>query len=98
MILLENIPVETEISCDQVDWFSSLEEELTQVQEDLNFYDNILGEFTAEDIISLGLDSRGDTTQENSIVMITADAAVTTDITVGAVILDDAGVTNNSCA
>jgi len=39
-----------------------LEEELTQIQEDLNFYNNILGEFAAEDIISLGLDSRGDTT------------------------------------
>ncbi len=27
--LLENTPVEAEISCDQVDWLSSLEEELT---------------------------------------------------------------------
>ena len=35
-----------------------LEEELTQVQEDLSFYNNILEEFMAEDIISLGLDSR----------------------------------------
>src|SRR6266545_1027820 len=96
--LLENIPVEAEISRDQEDWFSSLEEELTQVQEDLNFYDNILGEFMAEDIISLGLDSRGDITQESSAVMTTADAAVTADITAGAVILDDAGVTNDSCA
>ncbi len=87
-----------EISRDQEDWFNSLEEELIQVQEDLNFYDNILGEFTAEDIISLGLDSRDDTTQESSAVMTTADAAVTADITADAVILDDAGVANDSCA
>ncbi len=59
---MKNTPVEAETSRDQVDWFSSLEEELTQVQEDLNFYDNILEEFIAEDIISLGLDSRGDIT------------------------------------
>ena len=59
--LLENTPVEVEISRDQEDWFNSLEEELTQVQEDLNFYDNILEKFTAEDIVSLGLDSRGNT-------------------------------------
>ena len=97
-IVLENTPVEAEISRDQEDWFNSLEEELTQVQEDLNFYDNILGEFTAEDIVSLGLDSRGDTTQESSTVMTTADAAATADITAGAVILDDAGVANDSCA
>ncbi len=96
--LLENTPVEVEISCDQVDWFSSLEEELTQVQEDLNFYDNILGEFMTEDIILLGLDSRGNTTQESSAVMTTADAAATVDITANAVILDDAGVANDSYA
>ncbi len=93
--MLENTPVEVEISRDQEDWFNSLEEELTQVQEDLNFYDNILGEFTVEDIVSLGLDSRGDTTQESSAVMTTADAAVTADITTNAVILDDVGVTND---
>ena len=58
---MENIPAEVEISRDQEDWFNSLEKELTQVQKNLNFYDNILGEFTAEDIVSLGLDSRGDT-------------------------------------
>ena len=92
---MENSPVEAEISRDQEDWFNSLEEELTQVQEDLNFYDNILGEFTAEDIVSLGLDSRGDTTQESSVVMITADAVMTVDIIAGAVILDDAGVAND---
>src|SRR6266498_3636609 len=73
--LLENTFVEADTSRDQEDWFNSLEEELTQVQEDLNFYDDILGEFTAKDIISLGLDSRGDTTQESSTVMTTADAA-----------------------
>src|SRR6266498_1202704 len=102
--LLENTLVEAEISRDQVDWFSSLEEKLTQVQEDLNFYDNILGEFMVEDIVSLGLDSRGNTTQESNAVMIiadavtTADAVATADITAGAVILDDAGVANDSCA
>ena len=98
MILLENTLVEEKISCDQEDWFNSLEEELTQVQEDLNFYNSILGEFTAEDIISLGLDSRGDITQGSSVVMTTADAAATADITAGIVILDDADVANNSCA
>ena len=80
-----------------MDWFSSLEEELTQVQEDLNFYDNILGEFTAEDIVSLRLDSRGDTTQESSALMTTADAAATADIIVNVVILDDVGMANDSC-
>src|SRR6266540_1849090 len=95
VILLENTPVEVEISRDQENWFNSLEEELTQVQEDLNFYDHILGEFTAEDIILLGLDSRDDTTQESSAVMTTADAAATADITAGAVILDNAGVAND---
>src|SRR6266498_5901425 len=60
--LLENTPVKAETSRDQVDWFNSLEEELTQVQEDLNFYDNILEEFTAEDIILLGLDFRDNIT------------------------------------
>ena len=57
--MLENTPVEADISRDQEDWFNSLEEELTQVQKDLNFYDNILEEFTAKNIISLGLNSRG---------------------------------------
>ena len=95
---MKNTPIEAEISYDQVDWFSSLEEELIQVQEDLNFYDNILGEFTVKDIVSLGLDSRGDTTQESSTVMITADAVTTVDTTADAVILDDAGMANDSCA
>src|SRR6266508_3518331 len=95
IILLENTSVEVDISRDQEDWFNSLEEELTQVQEDLNFYDNILGGFTAEDIVSLGLDSRGDTTQESSVVMTTANTAATADITADAVILDDAGVAND---
>src|SRR6266540_2313901 len=93
--LLENTPVEAEVSRDQEDWFNSLEEELIQVQEDLNFYDSILGEFTAEDIVSLGLDSRGDTTQESNAVITTADATVTADITANAVIMNDAGVTND---
>jgi len=80
-----------------VDWFSSLKEKLTQVQKNLNFYDNILGEFIAKDIVSLGLDSRGNTTQESSVVMTTVDAVVTADIIVGTVILDDTGVANDSC-
>src|SRR6266498_3589801 len=96
-MLLENTPVEAEISRDQEDWFNSLEEKLTQVNEDLSFYNNILGEFMAEDIVSLGLDSRGDTTQESSAVRTTVDAAVTADITAGAIILDDVDVTNDSC-
>ncbi len=80
-----------------MDWFSSLKEKLTQVQKNLNFYDNILGEFIAKDIVSLGLDSRGNTTQESSVVMTTVDAVVTADIIVGTVILDDTGVANDSC-
>ena len=63
----------------------------------LNFYDNILGEFTAEDIVSLGLDSKGDTTQGSNAVIITANTVVTADITVGIVILENTGVVNNNC-
>src|SRR6266511_3597320 len=96
-IMLENTPIEAKISRDQENWFNSLEEELIQVQEDLNFYNNILEEFTVEDIVSLGVDSRGDTTQESSAVMTTADAAVTANITASAVILDDTGMANDSC-
>src|SRR6266540_957635 len=96
--MLENTSVKAEISRNQVDWLSSLEEELTQVQEDLNFYDNILGEFMAKDIVSLGLDSRSDIIQESSAVMTTADVAATADITAGVVILDDAGMANDSYA
>ena len=80
-----------------MDWFSSLKKELTQVQEDLNFYDNILGEFMAKDIISLGLDFRNDTTQESNAVMTTAYAAATANITAGVIILDNASVANDSC-
>ncbi len=92
---MENTLVEADTSRDQENWFNSLEEELTQVQEDLNFYDNILKEFTAKDIVSLELDSRGDTTQKSSTVMTTADAATTVDIIADAVIMDDAGVAND---
>ena len=60
--LLKNTLIEAKISRDQVNWMNSLEEELTQVQKDLSFYNNILEKFTVEDIISLGLDSKGDTT------------------------------------
>ncbi len=49
----------------------------------------------AKDIISLGLNSRGDITQKSSAVMTTADTAATADITADVVILDDAGVANN---
>jgi len=45
----------------------------------------------------LELDSRSDTTQESSTVMITADAAATADITVDAIILDDTGIAIDSC-
>ena len=52
----------------------------------------------AEDIILLGLNSRGDITQESSAVMTAADATAIADITADVVILDDAGVANDSCA
>ncbi len=81
-----------------MNWLSSLEEKLTQVQEDLSFYNNILEKFTAEDIVLLELDSRGNTTQESSAVMTTADAAITADIIMDVVILDNAGVATDSCA
>ncbi len=51
----------------------------------------------AKDIISLGLNSKGDTTQKSSTVMTTVDATVTVNITADAVILDDVGVANDSC-
>ena len=86
------------ISHDQVNWFNSLEEELTQVQKDLNFYDNILEEFTTEDIVSLELDFRGDIIQESSAVITTADTMATADITADAVIMNDVGMANDSCA
>ncbi len=98
MLLLENTSVEVEILRDQVDWFNLFEKELTQVQEDLNFYNDILGKFTAEDIILLGLDSKDDITQRSDAVMTTADITVTVNITAGAVILEDAGIVNNNCA
>jgi len=50
----------------------------------------------AEDIISLELNFRSDIIQESSVVMTTADATTTVDITVNAVILDDVGIANNS--
>ena len=94
---MKNTPIEAETLRDQVDWFNSLEEELIQVQEDLSFYNNILGKFTVKDIVSLGLNSRGDTTQESSTIMIIANAVTTADITTGTVILNDADVANDSC-
>ena len=52
----------------------------------------------AKDIVLLGLNSRGDTIQESSTVITTADTMVTVDITTDAVILDNAGIANDSCA
>ena len=95
---MKNIHIEVEISRDQVDWLNLLKEKLTQVNKDLNFYNNILREFIAKDIVSLGLDSRGNIIQESSAVMTTTNATVTADITVDAVILDDVSVVNDSCA
>jgi len=95
---LKNTFIEAEILRNQVDWLSSLEEKLIQVQEDLSFYNNILGEFTAKDIVSLELNSRGNTIQESSIIMTITDTVVTADITVNAVILNEAGIANNSYA
>ncbi len=96
-VLLENISVKAEVSRDQVDWMNSLEEKLIQVQEDLSFYNNILEEFTAKNIVSLELDFRGDTTQESSAVITTADATATVNITASAVILDNVDVISDSC-
>ncbi len=56
--MLKNILVETDISHDQVDWLNLLEKELSQIYEDLSFYNNIIGDFIAEDIILLGIDSK----------------------------------------
>jgi len=95
-ILLENTSIEAEISRDQVDWLNSLEEELIQVQEDLSFYNNILEEFMIEDIVSLGLDSKDNITQESSAVMITADTTVIVNITANAVILDNVNIVNDN--
>ena len=52
----------------------------------------------AEDIILLGLNSKDDTIQESSIIMTITDTVVTADITVNAVILNEAGIANNSYA
>src|SRR6266540_6304762 len=95
-MLLENTSIEAEISRDQVDWLNSLEEELIQVQEDLSFYNNILEEFMIEDIVSLGLDSKDNITQESSAVMITADTTVIVNITANAVILDNVNIVNDN--
>ena len=66
-----------------------------QIQKDLSFYNNILGKFTTKDIVSLRLNSKGDTIQESNTEMITADVVMTANITVDAVILNDAGVAND---
>jgi len=85
------------ISRDQIDWLNSLKEKLIQVQEDLSFYNNLLEEFTAEDIVLLRLDFRSNITQKSSAVMTTADAVVTMNITVNAIIMDDVDIANDSC-
>ena len=94
--MLENNPVKVKILRDQVNWLSSLEEKLIQVTEDLSFYNDILEKFAAEDIISIGLNSRDDITQESSAVMTTVDVVTTADITAGAVILDNVNMANDS--
>ena len=96
-MLLENTSVEVKISRDQVDQLNLLEEELTQVQKDLSFYNEIVDEFTAENIVLLGLDFRGDITQESSVVITTADAVVTVNITVNTVIVDDMDIATDNC-
>ena len=96
--MLKNIPVKVKISRDQVDWFNSLKEELIQIQENLSFYNNILREFTAKDIVSLGLDSRSDTIQESSAVITTVNATTIADITADTVILNEVGIANNNYA
>jgi len=50
-----------------------------------------------KDIVSLELDFKGDITQESSAVMITADVAMTANITAGVVILDNMNMTSDSC-
>ena len=50
----------------------------------------------AEDIVSLGLDSRGNTIQESSAIMTTVDTVATADITADTIILDDVSVANDS--
>ncbi len=59
---MKNISVKVDILYDQVDWLNLFEEELIQVQKDLNFYNNILEEFTARDIVLLELNSKSDIT------------------------------------
>jgi len=94
---LKNISVEVKISHDQIDWLNSLEEELMQIQEDLSFYNNILGEFMVKDIILLELNSMDDITQESSAIMITADAMITVNIITDTVIMADMDIANDSC-
>ncbi len=94
---MKNISVEVKISHDQIDWLNSLEEELMQIQEDLSFYNNILGEFMVKDIILLELNSMDDITQESSAIMITADAMITVNIITDTVIMADMDIANDSC-
>jgi len=64
----------------------------------LNFYNNILEEFITKDIVSLGLDSKDDIIQKNSIIMTTVNVVMTANITANIIILAETGIVNNSYA
>ena len=64
----------------------------------MNFYNNILEEFITKDIVSLGLDSKDDITQKNSIIMTTVNVVMTANITANIIILAETGIVNNSYA
>ncbi len=51
----------------------------------------------AKDIVLLGLNSRSNTIQESSVIIIIMDAATTADIIVNIVIMDEVSVVNDSC-
>ncbi len=60
----------------------------------------MIGKFIIKDIILLELDSKGDITQESSIVMIIVDTIVTIDGIIGVAnnyAEDNVGVVNDSC-
>ena len=64
----------------------------------MNFYNNILEEFITKDIVSLGLDSKDDIIQKNSIIMTTVNVVMTANITANIIILAETGIVNNSYA
>ncbi len=51
----------------------------------------------AKDIVLFGLNSRSNTIQESSVIIIIMDAATTADIIVNIVIMDEVSVVNDSC-